>query len=77
MHPSQIAQIKKLQGGGYSRREIAALTGFSREQIAEVLDDVVDLRSAAVRLLTKVPHWWPGTSESYADCVRANFGDVL
>lgn len=77
MHHSQVTQIKKLQGCGYSRREIAALTGFTREQIGEVFDCGLKLRSAAVRLLTRVPHWWPGTTEDYARCVRANFADVL
>lgn len=35
------------------------------------------LRSTALSMLRRVPHWWDGTRESWEHCVRSNFCDVL
>lgn len=77
MHNSQHARIKRLADHGFCERDIVAITGYSPAQVRGVTAGKSPLREVARAMLRRVPIWWRGTSQAYATCVRANFGDVL
>jgi hypothetical protein len=76
MHPSKIAQVRRLRRSGFNFHEIANMTRFDIDEVREDALGPAHLHYVLVTMLSRVPKWWTGTRQAYYHCVRSNFADV-